>query len=65
MVIKDDLCIRVSKLMGWPREKVLLWFSTPNPHFGNVSPDHLIERGRIHKVEEFIAASEDENRRDE
>lgn len=35
-------------------EKAKLWFKTPNPHFGDISPLALIALGRAHKVEAFI-----------
>lgn len=37
--------------------KAALWFKTPNPAFGNISPNELIELGRIHKVKQFIDAA--------
>lgn len=46
-------------------KKVELWLSTPNPHFGEISPNHLVEIGRAHKVEQFVKACHEENKHDQ
>jgi hypothetical protein len=38
-------------------EKVGLWLTTPNPAFGNIIPQDLIDRDRGHKVLQFILAA--------
>tara|TARA_R110002126_G_scaffold36851_1_gene111735 strand:+ start:3864 stop:4346 length:483 start_codon:yes stop_codon:yes gene_type:complete len=35
-------------------DKTNLWFKTPNPNLGNVSPNQMIDMGRGHKVQQFI-----------
>jgi hypothetical protein len=39
----------------WSKAK--LWFETPNPQLGNVSPNKMIELGRTEKLKEFIESS--------
>ena len=38
-------------------DKVKFWFKTPNPNFGNSSPQQLIVNGRSQYVVKFILAS--------
>lgn len=38
-------------------DKVSAWLKTKNPNFGDVSPMDLINKGRGHKVLEFVKAS--------
>lgn len=38
-------------------DKTLLWFTTPNPMLGNVSPVYLMQLGCIRKVRKFIVNS--------
>ena len=33
------------------------WFLTPNPLLGNISPNAMIETGRIQKLHKFIIQS--------
>lgn len=48
--LAEQVIARVQALMTWDREKAHLWLKTPNPHFGNTTPEHLIQVGRAHKV---------------
>jgi hypothetical protein len=38
-------------------DKIKFWFKTPNPNFGNSSPQQLIVNGRSQYVVKFILAS--------
>jgi len=46
------------------KEKTFLWFSTPNPNFGDSSPIFLmsIDNHRRNKVYNFIKSSLEENK---
>jgi len=44
-------------------EKTTLWFSTPNPLLGDMSPRNMIKVGRFQKLLKFIQTALDENRR--
>jgi hypothetical protein len=44
------------------RDKVWLWLTTKNPHFGYISPLKLINVGRGHRVLQFIDVAIDENK---
>ena len=35
-------------------EKTKLWFESPNPLLGNVSPNEMIKLGRVYKLAMFI-----------
>lgn len=42
-----------------------LWFKTPNPMLGNVSPRDMIRFGRYHKLLRFVTQAMEENARGE
>ena len=42
-------------------DKTNLWFETPNPNLGNVTPNFMIKVGRIEKLRAFIENQLDEN----
>jgi len=42
-------------------EKADVWFRTPNPMLGNVSPDDMIAAGRNAKLRSFMIAALAEN----
>ena len=44
-------------------EKTILWFSTPNPLLGDISPRNMIKMGRFQKLFKFIQTALDENSR--
>jgi hypothetical protein len=35
-------------------ERAMLWFQSPNPSLGDLSPHTLISMGRINKLAEFV-----------
>lgn len=45
-------------------DKVAHWLITDNPHFGGSSPLSLFNRGRGHKVSQFINSAKMENQDD-
>ncbi len=45
-------------------EKTLLWFATPNPMLGGMTPRDMIRVGRFKKLLHFIQTALDENERD-
>ena len=44
-------------------EKTILWFSTPNPLLGDISPRNMIKMGGFQKLFKFIQTALDENSR--
>jgi uncharacterized protein (DUF2384 family) len=44
-------------------EKAILWFQTPNPLLGNMTPRDMIRVGRFKKLLKFIQTALEENRR--
>jgi hypothetical protein len=42
-------------------DKALLWFQTPNPLLGNMTPRDMIRVGRFKKLLKFIQTALDEN----
>jgi hypothetical protein len=43
--------------------KTILWFQTPNPLLGNVSPANMIKMGRFGKLLRFIQTAREESRK--
>ncbi len=41
--------------------KMEMWLKTPNLNFGGASPLQIINKGRAHKVQEFINAAIERN----
>jgi uncharacterized protein (DUF2384 family) len=44
-------------------QKTILWFNTPNPLLGNMTPRDMIRIGRFKKLLNFIQTALDENKR--
>ena len=42
--------------------KTILWFQTPNPLLGSISPKEMIKRGRFRKLLAFIQTALEENK---
>jgi len=42
-------------------QKTILWFRTPNPLLGNITPRDMIRIGRFRKLQRFIQNALDEN----
>lgn len=56
-MVDDELTICIDLLKGFFKdepEKVNIWMTTPNPLLGNVVPMDMIDRGRGHKLIQFI-----------
>jgi hypothetical protein len=45
-------------------KKTILWFSTPNPLLGDMSPRDIIRIGRFKKLLKFIQTALNENKRE-
>jgi uncharacterized protein (DUF2384 family) len=45
------------------QHKTVLWFKTPNPLLGNITPRDMIRVGRFRKLQRFIQDASDENER--
>lgn len=55
---RQPLFARVRKLMDWDAEKTSLWFRTPNPMLGGVTPDWMLEHDRAMRLRQFIDEAE-------
>ena len=55
----EALFPRVEAILG--RNKAVLWFTTPNPLLGEFTPIGMINLGRAHRLEKFIAGAERAN----
>lgn len=53
-LVPEDMLIDLRKFFKGDDEKVKLWLETKNLNFGGCAPIDLINRGRAHKVREFI-----------
>jgi hypothetical protein len=54
--LRNKILAEVMDHMKWDSTKAGYWYKTPNPNFGFCSPKLLVQKGRGHKVLEFIAA---------
>lgn len=53
----------VDDFFGGDLSKTKLWFETPNPLLGGITPLWLINNGRTHRLLEFIKTQLSENER--
>jgi hypothetical protein len=51
----------VSRFFNWEIEKIIWWWSTKNPHLGEVSPLELVKMGKAQKVYSFIVGAIESN----
>jgi antitoxin Xre/MbcA/ParS-like protein len=51
----------VAQFFEGDQEKTLLWFKTPNPMLGNISPRDMIRFGRYKKLLKFVQNAISEN----
>jgi len=49
---------RVKAIFGGNSKKARLWFRTPNPLLGDISPDQMLENGRHRRLKKFIDEAE-------
>jgi hypothetical protein len=52
----------VAEFFGGDRARTLLWFATPNPQLGEMTPLDMIKIGRVRKLLTFVQNALDENR---
>ncbi len=59
-----NCCQKIADHFDGNAQKTSLWFMTPNPMLGNISPRDMIRYGRFTKLQRFIvgALSEGESR---
>lgn len=62
MTERGEILSKVMQMMGWTKAKAILWYKTPNPMLGLLSPQWLVMRGRGHKVLKFIEDANSTNR---
>lgn len=53
----------VAEFFNGDATKTQLWFSTPNPQLGNITPLDMIKIGRVRKLLTFVQTALDENKR--
>ena len=56
-----NCCLLVAEHFGNDAQKTSLWFKTPNPMLGNVSPRDMIRYGRFSKLQRFIVGALSDN----
>lgn len=62
-VLKDRMeqiancCLLVAEHFSGNAQKASLWFRTPNPMLGNVSPRDMIRYGRFSKLQRFVTGA--------
>lgn len=52
--VYEEIMGHVTKYFKGDRNKAVLWFRLPNPHFGDLAPITLVRMGRIEKVAHFV-----------
>lgn len=57
-----NVCALVAEFFEGDAHKTALWFKTPNPQFGGVSPRDMIRYGRYKKLLQFVLAAREDNR---
>ena len=66
-VLKDrleqiaNICALVAEFFEGDTEKTALWFKTPNPMLGDISPRDMIRYGRYKRLLKFIADAQQAN----
>lgn len=61
----DDMLLTifaVAEFFQGDEEKTKLWFNTPNPLLGGLSPVAMCRAGGVHKLLAFVQASTDANK---
>ena len=61
----QEWAIAINLVQGFfqDSQKTMLWFSTPNPLLGSMSPRDMIRLGRFKKLLNFVQTALDENQR--
>jgi hypothetical protein len=54
--------MKVEAFFNNDTEKARLWYTTPNPLLGEISPNQMIAIGREEKLNDFIDSSLEGNR---
>jgi len=57
----SNICQLVAEFFEGDPEKTSLWFSTPNPMLGDVSPRDMLRFGRYKKLLKFIVNAREES----
>ena len=52
-----NCCLLVAEHFDGNAQKASLWFKTPNPMLGNVSPRDMIRYGRFSKLQRFVTGA--------
>lgn len=62
--IPQYLYDRVSDFFGRNEERTRIWWDTPNPNLGGISPTVMIQLGREHKLRRWIDQQLSDGERD-
>jgi len=57
-----NCCLLIASHFDGDAQKVSLWFKTPNPMLGDVSPRDMIRYGRFSKLQRFIVGALSDSR---
>lgn len=55
-----ELCNQVAAHFGGDAHKSGLWFRTPNPMLGDLSPREMIRLGRYRRLRQFVLRADEE-----
>jgi len=58
------ICSLVAEYFDGDPEKTALWFRTPNPMLGDISPRDMIRYGRYKRLLKFIVEAKEANKAD-
>ncbi len=56
-----NICNLVAEFFDGDRAKTALWFHTPNPMLGDLSPRDMIRFGRYKRLQKFVLSAREEN----
>ena len=56
-----NICNLVAEFFDGDPEKTALWFRTPNPMLGDLSPRDMIRFGRYKRLQKFVLSAREEN----
>ena len=57
-----NVCSLVAGFFDGDPQKTGLWFHTPNPMLGNITPRNMLRFGRYKKLMEFVVGALNENK---
>ena len=56
-----NICTLVAEFFDGDPARTALWFRTPNPMLGNISPRDMIRYGRFKRLQRFVLEAREDN----